>query len=509
MPPITPQPEQFLVVPIQLTDLIAFYRKSDVKRPLYLPYGQLLTILQEAINGGTGTGILLQTNNTTNPVQDILNLIEGTGITITDNGAGGITFDVTGINSVDNGLSPKSGDPNVFQLGGTLIKDTTIDDSTFDLAITKSNSGTALFVINYDTGYGLYARSDEGIASVHAIFPSTTSGIETVMEVRRGSTLNATGGIYGAIDFYTRTTVGNERSGRIVNGWAVATDAIRTSQTFWYGVQSGTEKVLMSLRGSGDFKLNEYGTGVFEDTPDYLAGFTGDGSVIEVDIATIFGNYVPYTGAAADVDLGAFDITAASIIKSGGTSSEFLKADGSVDNTAYAPETRTITINGNSQDLSADRTWTTVWKDVTTGTASSGNSITVSKTQLIQGGTFAVGDIIQVDFGSLNKTGSNGAFFIRAYVNTTANLSGSPIVVALLTGSNVQQGLRRLMELVIKSSTVTEIASPTSSYSTDFGLILVTNVNIDWTTDKYFVFTIQTASASDSCAISYYRIQLT
>ena len=45
--------------------------------------------------------------------------------------------------------------------------------------------------------------------------------------------------------------------------------------------------------------------------------------------------FVPYTGATADVDLGLNDITANSIIKNGGTSSQFLKADGSVDSGSY------------------------------------------------------------------------------------------------------------------------------------------------------------------------------
>ena len=66
---------------------------------------------------------------------------------------------------------------------------------------------------------------------------------------------------------------------------------------------------------------------------------------------------VPYTGATGDVNLGAFNLTATSIIKSGGTSSQFLKADGSVDSTTYTPSTRNITINGTTQDLSADRTF--------------------------------------------------------------------------------------------------------------------------------------------------------
>jgi hypothetical protein len=48
------------------------------------------------------------------------------------------------------------------------------------------------------------------------------------------------------------------------------------------------------------------------------------------------GLFVPYTGATDDVDLGSNSITASSFIKLGGTSSQFLKADGSVDSNTYA-----------------------------------------------------------------------------------------------------------------------------------------------------------------------------
>jgi hypothetical protein len=45
---------------------------------------------------GTGYGITLQTNGVDNVVQTLLNLVEGTNITITDNGNGSVTIDSTG-----------------------------------------------------------------------------------------------------------------------------------------------------------------------------------------------------------------------------------------------------------------------------------------------------------------------------------------------------------------------------------------------------------------------------
>lgn len=47
--------------------------------------------------GGGGGSITLKTNNTTNPTQSTLNLINGNGMQIIDDGLGGITFSVAGI----------------------------------------------------------------------------------------------------------------------------------------------------------------------------------------------------------------------------------------------------------------------------------------------------------------------------------------------------------------------------------------------------------------------------
>jgi hypothetical protein len=58
-------------------------------------------------------------------------------------------------------------------------------------------------------------------------------------------------------------------------------------------------------------------------------------SIGDITNLIIADNYVPYTDAIKDVDLGLFSITASSFICPGGTSSEFLKADGTLDSTAY------------------------------------------------------------------------------------------------------------------------------------------------------------------------------
>jgi hypothetical protein len=60
-------------------------------------------------------------------------------------------------------------------------------------------------------------------------------------------------------------------------------------------------------------------------------------------LASTSGLFVPYTGATNDVDLGLNSIRAVALIKDGGTASQFLKADGTVDSTSYVPYTGATT----------------------------------------------------------------------------------------------------------------------------------------------------------------------
>jgi hypothetical protein len=59
----------------------------------------LLITLPRTAAGGDGSDITLQTNGVDNTVQTLLNLIAGSGITLTANGAGGVTIAASGTSS--------------------------------------------------------------------------------------------------------------------------------------------------------------------------------------------------------------------------------------------------------------------------------------------------------------------------------------------------------------------------------------------------------------------------
>ena len=66
---------------------------------------------------------------------------------------------------------------------------------------------------------------------------------------------------------------------------------------------------------------------IFEDT--------GTSWLLLADATGSVSGYVPYVGATTNLNLGLFNITATSLITSGGTSSQFVKGNGTLDSTTY------------------------------------------------------------------------------------------------------------------------------------------------------------------------------
>jgi len=188
--------------------------------------------------------------------------------------------------------------------------------------------------------------------------------------------------------------------------------------------------------------------------------------------------FVPYTGANANVNLGSNNITANSFIKAGGTSSQFLKADGSVDTSQYVPTTRSVnagtgltgggnlssditiafdttwgdnryayrtrqlTINGVTYDLSADRTWSvgTVNTLTTLGTSGPatlvGNTLNIPQyTDQFVGTVTSVGISMPPAFTVSNSpVTSSGTLTVVGAGNATQYVRGDGALATLPTG---------------------------------------------------------------------------
>ena len=152
-----------------------------------------------------------------------------------------------------------------------------------------------------------------------------------------------------------------------------------------------------------------------------------------------------------------------------------------------------------------------IYKSTTDAGNYSGTTNTVVFTQAVPANTFAAGDIIRVNYRT-RKTGTGGTQTLRIYVNTTANLSGTPILVGSFANAGAPSFLvgQMLRHLVIKSSTNnTEVYfAPGLGYFIDYNIYdLTSTAAINWTINQNFVFAIQNNNAVDVNFGSMYLIE--
>lgn len=132
-------------------------------------------------------------------------------------------------------------------------------------------------------------------------------------------------------------------------------------------------------------------------------------------LASSITGLVPYTGASTNVNLGANNITANSFIKVGGTSAQFLKANGTVDSNTYlTANTLNIpqVLNGTSFVTQAPSALDTPLV-VSFGAAQSNVDVTLDS-----GGTivFNTGGVYFINaFGSVERQGSSGGVAVLLF----------------------------------------------------------------------------------------------
>lgn len=319
-----PEPSEFLLLPFREFDLFVVYRAADISRPFYVNYTQFIKAITASIT--PASALLLQTNGTNNPTQSLLNLVAGTDISITDDGAGNITFAFTGSGgtyTVNNGLTENPA--GNFQLGSTvsggapLLHDTYIDtqvNHTLYLEGQKTNQieyilevnntandGGSLKVSSLGLGIAITATSTSasavaavstnapaiagttGGANEAGLFTNSDAGTNNIVQgikLRHSSSGVPTTGFGIAADFTGKTTLNSDlRLGRLIFQWTDAVTASRTSKFQLETVNSASASVKVEVAGNGETTLNSYGVGTFLDTPVYALGVKAGGEIVE------------------------------------------------------------------------------------------------------------------------------------------------------------------------------------------------------------------------------------
>ena len=140
-----------------------------------------------------GAGFEAQVNSTL-ASSTVLNLLDSADITVQDLGGGDVSFVLNNPGqtyTVNNGLSPQttpSANPNNFQLGGQLVKDTTIlSTSGHKLNIESSVSGSPQGALNVN-GFSNRAIYAQGSSSTQSAVGIVNTGSAAALDVQNDST---------------------------------------------------------------------------------------------------------------------------------------------------------------------------------------------------------------------------------------------------------------------------------------------------------------------------------
>jgi hypothetical protein len=142
----------------------------------------------------------------------------------------------------------------------------------------------------------------------------------------------------------------------------------------------------------------------------------------------------------------------------------------------------------------------TIYKSTTDSASFSSIINTIVYTQLIPANTFTVGDIIRLSYRT-RKTGTLGNQGLRIYVNSTADLVGSPILVSVWITSISSNLLNQMLRhWVIKNATTNTETLSALNTSTVSDIASITGIvanAIDWTANRYIIFALQNTNATD------------
>ena len=221
------------------------------------------------------------------------------------------------------------------------------------------------------------------------------------------------------IDFPIATTVGDND---IILIWQSGANKQTTKATFLSGLPENLDElddvaisgltngqILRYDSVSGKWENTDQGNLDLNDLNDVSIVSPSNGQVLVYNSSTSkwensSGGFVPYTGAVTTVNLGAQTMQAGSFVKQGGTSSQFLKANGSVDSTAY----------GTGSVTSVALTMPTAFNIA-------GSPITTAGTLAVTGagtvGQYIRGDGSLADFPASTGGGSSVSYYLNGSVS--------------------------------------------------------------------------------------------
>lgn len=212
--------------------------------------------------------------------------------------------------------------PNYWNAGNTYAAEMNEDGIIIDLTLPKNFVYGTNFYIDFGNAVWGYKKID--------VFVRNSSSATSYTNKVSNASISSGGQYYF---FINQGSTGYDRL-RIYLHDRTATGGVRIAQIGLIQYGSLGHRYTVMSRGIDD--------GVWRNISPYISGgYTlGTSSKRWSNIYTNYGNFANAITASSTITAtGA--ITGGSFIKTGGTSSQFLKADGSIDSTSYAPQSST------------------------------------------------------------------------------------------------------------------------------------------------------------------------
>jgi hypothetical protein len=432
-----------------------------------------------------------------------INLLTGSSQTIAI-GTSGTNFNIASLGTTHTFNLPTASATNRGALSST-------DWSTFN---SKLSSTRTISTTSPLSGGGDLS-ADRTLSIADAIADGTTKGASTftasdfnsasgVISIDYTNGQSASGSTKGFLTSVDWTTFNNKQSAITQGNLTESTSSVLT-------ITGGTSAVI----GSGTSIQVKQSSG------------SQSGFLSSADWSTFNGkqNALGYTPANKAGDTFTGSITATNLSGTN-TGNETASTIGSLINgsTSATPNDTDLVATAESSVLKKI-TWTNIkaflktyfdtiytkylLKSTTDGTNVTGvTADTLTYSGLIPANSVSVGDILRF-FSFTEYTGTTSNRRARAYINTSASLSGATLLASTPNATGTTRTISFDRYLGVKSSSVTRVHSATAlEYDgTTNGVNVWTTANIDWTINQYFIISIQLANATDAGLSSFITLE--
>jgi hypothetical protein len=402
----------------------------------------------------------------------------------------------------------------VTDISGYPILDVTSDYYTGSVFMPMMQSQSQQHVVVYNSASGLLTYVSA--SAVGGGGSGTPGGLNKQIQ------FNGLGGFSGSSNF----TFDSASNVLLLTGSAQVTGSLIVSGGFVVYNTSPKYKIIdttvSTLSYSSGFTSVGWGDSQLRDTNGitsinwsdrYLYGLDGETILVdwsENDKIIVNGDIIPegpYTNNTSLYNLGSPTAAWNEIYVSNGSVyfiSGSVSASIGFNNGAISFNNATISIPTGSVIPSTSNI---IAKYMGTGLDLTGSAaISASYNLLIPANTFTVGDTIRIQcYWDKPNAASNTSFYFYITGSTTEfsrSVTGATQVARFNTTTVRGLGMTRL--LFVSSSTSTTLFSPTTGNlpSDEFGTISagtggISSLNIDWTTDKWFIFAAANATTAD------------